>query len=357
MFSYGSVHVDANTSTVGPGYHAYVADLLSRFAHDMRITFRSDNGNGADALRLSPTEIDTLFAQWLSETAGTIESLLNQGATGLSLSMPATHVFLHGGAVATPLGPRSKAWVTATKGDGRKGFDIFPWTEPGIGGQFYLGRALFQMWTDVRFRPPATDEERGMLESIDRDLEQAYRLKPDLEIPWHEWAETLALLGKESLIATRAQLKASTRPSTEPIGYRRHDVVAHLSGGFSVRLPGSFAERWDERGTFSAWEGAQSFWFTSLTATFTSQAAPSSREALAGLAPLGGDVFEEEDAGLLRRASFGVGEDEGRTVHELRAHIAYGAQVAIATICFEHDADRAWALNTFRSILRTEEER
>lgn len=357
VFSHGSVHVDANTSTAGPGYHLYVVELLRRFADAMQVTFRADETGTPANLAPKARHVELLFASWLSSTAKQVLELLDRNATGLSLSLPATHAFLHPGALATPLGPRDRAWVRAVAADGLRGFDIFPWRDGGVGASFHFGRALFQLWTEARFRPPANEEEAGVLESIDRDLEIAYRLEPQREIPWHEWAEVLALLGKESLIATRAQLKASTRPGSEPIGYRRNDVVAHLSGGFSVRLPGSFAESWDERGTFSAWEGSQSIWFTSLTATFTSQASPSSREALAGLPPLSGEILEEEDGPLLRRAAFGVGEEDGRRVNELHAHVAYGAQVAIATICFEHDDERDWALNTFRSILRTEDER
>ncbi|MBK8169983.1 MAG: hypothetical protein IPK60_06530 [Sandaracinaceae bacterium] len=351
-----AVRATAKTSTAGPGYHRHVCDLLRRIGETFAISWT--RGNAADDSEYFFTsdhdELERQTAQWLSETATQIIAMHEAGATQMALSMPTSHAFQHNQVVATPLGPRDLAWLRAVEQNGRAGFDIFPWAELGMGAGYSLGRALSLMWTDVRWRTPVSEDETSLLEEVVRALEAAYRADPKREYPWNEWAEILAFLGKESLLATRAQLKASTAKRGEPIGYRRGDVVTHLSGGWSVRLPGDFAETWDAQGTFCAWDGTRTVWFTSVSYTPAGDPNPSIEETLAGLPPLPGETLTETEGRVLRRASFTEGSEGDQTFKQLNAYVGFSGQAGIATICFEDPDDQEWALSTWRSILRTE---
>src|SRR4051812_25215601 len=75
----------------------------------------------------------------------------------MGISLPEEVSFHHDGVVATPTGPRSRRWVSEVADAPGRGADIFPWLRRGIGADYYLGRALARMWTDVRWRPPGAD--------------------------------------------------------------------------------------------------------------------------------------------------------------------------------------------------------
>ena len=65
------------------------------------------------------------------------------------------------GALATALGPRDDAWLERALADPRIAIDILPWWADAADGRFLLNRALSLMWTEVRWRRPAVDGEKG----------------------------------------------------------------------------------------------------------------------------------------------------------------------------------------------------
>jgi hypothetical protein len=231
---------------------------------------------------------------------------------------------------------------------------VFAWWSPETNGRYFLGLALVRAWVDVRWRPPVDEAERALLDRVATWIERAHALDPDLSIPWDEQGQILALLGEESLRATRAQLKAHARSPGAPIGYRRRPVRVTLSGEWSLRIPGELAERWEERGTWVAWDARRSVWFTSMTVQGEDGApSPSTDATLAALPSLDGDDLLELERGELRGlARFVEDEHEGERVHRLEAHAAIGEHAAIGTIVFADDADREWALSTWGSLGR-----
>jgi hypothetical protein len=266
--------------------------------------------------------------------------------------MPAGHVFQHGGFVATLLGPRDEAWLRAAALDPRSGIDVYPWWQRERDARYYRDLALARMWLDVRWRPPLDDAERALMQRVATWIERAHGLDAELELPWEAQAEILTHLGEESLRSTRAQLKAEARRASRsaPIGYRRGDVIAMLSGGWSMRIDGALAETWEERGTFVAWDARRSLWFTSLTVE-TDGAPTTTEETLRSLPPLTGEELLELEHGALRGvACFVEDESEGQAIIRLEAHAAVGANAAIGTLVFVDPADREWALETWGSL-------
>src|SRR5206468_1808072 len=93
-------------------------------------------------------------------------------------------------------------------------------------------RALLAMWHEVPWREPLDAEERDVVERFQHDADAAGLALPD-----------------------------------EPVGYRRHDLVLDLSGGWRVRLPGSFVGKWEDDGArYWATDGDRAIEFESMTA-------------------------------------------------------------------------------------------
>ena len=115
------------------------------------------------------------------------------------------------------------------------------------------------------------------------------------------------------------------------------------------------AERWEERGTWVAWDAKRSVWFTSMT-VHRSDGSPTegTEDTLAHLPPLEGDEILELERDVLHGfASFHVDEDDGGTLHHrLEAHAAVAHHAAVGTLVYIDPSDREWALTTWGSLDR-----
>lgn len=354
----GGLIAQAVTSTAGPGYHAYVCEVLHALGARFEVTWDAWNPDGTPGDETGyfgtpdRAALEDTMARWLAVLAQRVRALAQEGHKDIALSLPVGREYSHDGLFATPLGPRDAAWLDAACADGRAGFDIFPWAEPGAGAGYFLGRALVRMWTDVRWRTPAAAEEREALEEVTALLEAAYTEDPSRAYPWREWAEMLALLGVDSLLATRAQLRAETAPLAPAIGYRRRDIRLTISGGWSLVVPGDFAETWDEQGTWCAWDGTRTLWFTSFSMKDAKGADRSAtvEETLAGLPNLEGEKSAFTAGKVRGIAALGRGHDKGVELQQLRAYAAVPANAAVLTLCFELETDPTWAYEVWRSL-------
>jgi hypothetical protein len=353
-----AVIVSASTGTAGPGYHRHVCELARALGEAFGIKWTVQDDSSGYFATGDGDALEQAALDWVGSVLREVRELADRGVRGIALFMPAGHAYEHGGSVASVLGPRDEAWLRRAAADPRAAVDIFPWWHEGRGGRYYLDLARVHMWLDVRWRAPLDDDERALLDRVATWVERAHAMDPELPIPWDEQAEILALMSEESLRATRAQLKAQTAHDPlaprAPIGYRRRPVRVTLSGGWTMRIPGELAERWDERGTWVAWDERRSIWFTSMTVqTAPGQPVPSTAETLAGLPALTGDEVLELERGELRSiACFVEAEHEGEPIHRLEAHTAYGPHAAIGTIVLRDESDREWALETWGSLAR-----
>jgi hypothetical protein len=353
------VRLSAATGTAGPGYHRHVATLALALGEELGIAWELE---GADStgwiVRRDDAALENAFLEGLRELASAVLAMAADGKRGFGLLLPEGHLYEHDGFVATALGPRDEAWVRAVAEDPRRGIDILPWWSAERDARYFLELARVHLWLEVRWRAPVDDGERALLEQVATWLERAHGLDPDAAVPWDEYSELLEHLGEESLRATRAHLKAksgSVLAKRSPIGYRRRPVRVLLGGGWSLRIPGELAERWDERGTWVAWDDHRSVWFTSMTVhTDDGAPSPSTEVTLESLPPLEAEELLELERGDLRGVACFVDEEhEGQAVHRLEAHAARGANAAIGTVVFVRDEDRDWALSTWGSVFHT----
>src|SRR5207248_2282005 len=103
-------------------------------------------------------------------------------------------------------------------------------------------------------------------------LRAAHDLDPGLDFPWREWREMNGHYAETGRALTKAPLAAqvarrAAKVKTGPlVGYRRRAVRVEFPDRWSVTIPGSFAEAWEDGGrTWSAWDSVCSIWVTTYT--------------------------------------------------------------------------------------------
>jgi hypothetical protein len=359
----GRLLVSAKTSSVGPGYHAYLCDLLKRLGKSLRVTWGPPEEEGDEGTRYFHTgdraALEGEMLEWLGDIAATVHQNVGRGGGWYSVSMPLGHHYETGGQVVTPLGFRGAAWFAAVAADPRKGIDVFPWWDEGLGADYLLKRALCLMWAEVRWRPPINDDETRLYESVVGLLREAHDLDPKLDYPWREWREMNGHYAITGRALTKAPLAAAVARRAEkakagpPIGYRRRPVRVEFPDRWSVTVPGSFAEAWENGGrTWSAWDGVCSLWVTTYTYLKEDGTPLGIEETLAQSRDRAGERLDYRGDRVIGRAFLDFvekGEDE-ESYWRLCGRSAAAGHLAGFTICYTDPAYRQWAVDTWHTI-------
>ena len=260
----GVVRVTARTWPAGPGYHAYLCAGLEAFAADVGVKW--DHADDSTGFARSG-DAAVLSEHFLAALRGGCRGLLPHRHGAAALGLATGHGFTHPGPVLTPLGPRSWEWVAAVAADPTAGMEVFPWWSPDLDAEFYRSRAAALMWTEFPWRPPLTEDEGELTDQVAADLEMAYSLDPAGPLPWREWAEVLTAIERDrsgftvqtaepELRRTVLERAAGLDLAEPRVGYRRYPVRVAV-GGWSVEVPGSFADGWVDDRTWVGWEGAR----------------------------------------------------------------------------------------------------
>jgi hypothetical protein len=362
----GRVIVSTKTSTVGPGYHTALCRLLRWFGEEMKVQWnllgegknnsRDETGYFVRRDRAAVEEEMLLHLRTLAEIS--VDTLDATGQTLQAWHMPIDHSYSEcPGGLRTPLGPRSNEWIRAVLADPRNGRDIYPWWDDGLTAGFFLGRALCELWSKLRWRPALMDEEFDDWDFVCDDLCRAYELDSSLDYPWREWTELIDILNDfegassvtselESVIRERAAQVPAERAL---IGYRRYPVVVRLSNGWQIRIPGAMAEAWEE-GAWSAWDGRRTVWFSHWTLGREDGQPVPAKEVLEVMNLPEGEPIEHRDGGLIGRATLGEVEEDGERLINLKAFSAVEGKAALCNIFYHDEDDFDWAVATWHSL-------
>ena len=265
--------VSASTASAGAGYHIFLVSLLKDLARDFEAAWQrpedesGDYGDETDYFFSGdPQRVFDSMTTWLQSVAKLFfDGTLDADAAGIALAMPVVTNFESDQLAVTPMGPRSREWMRATAEDGNNGKDFFAWWTPGLNAEYYRRRALNQMWTSVRWRPPVNDSEMNLLQTVAESLALAYKLDPTLDYPWAEWNEVLELNGTDG---SEKALVRGHAAGTPALGYRRGHVIVTLTGGWRIRLPGSFSDfEFNQDNDLFSLDPPREIWFTSFRFT------------------------------------------------------------------------------------------
>jgi hypothetical protein len=360
----GHVIASAKTTTAGPGYHIYTCDVLHRLGDHVGIQWDppdEESGSGDETSYFYTGDgaaVSREFLKWLKSLATLVIEQAEEGLGQMHISMPLGHRYPHHGPMVTPMGPRDLDWLRRVAADPSQGIDLFPWWNEGLGGGFFLGQALTHLWSDVRWRKPLTEAEGDLLMDVHLDLCRAHACDPTLPFPWAEWRELIehieAYFGyvarDEGDVEPLVNQKAAEATGGLLIGYRRQPVLVDLTGGWSIEVRGEFAEEWDEEGTWSAWDGRRTVWFSSFAFSGDDGSQPSTDETLQSRDLPEGERFEHHGEGVVGIASFSPQEEDGQAMWNLSGLTAAAGRLGVSNVFVPTRQDLDWALDTWRSL-------
>jgi hypothetical protein len=344
----GAVEVSAITAFTGPGYHTYVGRLLDRLGEDLSIAWSSAGLDGTSGPLDRPT-VERTHLAWLRAQLVRAAEARRTGASAVHLGTPSGVRYRVSGALATPLGPRSDAWVSEALTDPRVAIDVWPWFADATDGRYHLDRARCLLWTEIRWRPAADAAERSAILEAIAHLRRAHVLDPDLPMPWREWLELLALTREPEPLASTIQARAAaTDPSLRRIGYRR-DPVTIIHGGWTLDIPGAFSERRTDA-QWQGGDGGRSIALQPLRPPAGDGRLPADRvlESIAG--DLGPEALDHRADGLVGRARMRTDDASGLSVGVVEGYVAVTGRGAGVRVEFDDPAEWQWALDRWREL-------
>ena len=346
------ITVSANTSTVGPGYHVLLCDSIRRWTDEFAIQWPEFSGDDETTFgdeteyffRNDSKSVYDEMERWLRTLTGSFfDGTMDPDAKEIALCMPMNVLFEGDHLAITQLGPRDKDWLYRMSQGSTNPREFFPWYEMGLNAQYYLGRALTHMWSDVRWRKPATDNEERLLKSVLRLLQTSYRMDSSLKFPWSEWKEILNLLDEK--VPDYVDGKASDRAR---IGYRRANVKTCLPGSWWIKTEGSFsAFESDKDGTLCSLDPPREIWFTAYS--FSAENPEETFRRMRNEVLKQEHEFVQEGEKYISVADIKQNSEDG--IHYVLHGRSTGVLCrSILTLVFRQPSDRDWAIQVWKSL-------
>jgi hypothetical protein len=190
------------------------------------------------------------------------------------------------------------------------------------------------------------DEEKAVLNEVRENLDRAYRLDHTLEFPWREWQEILECLGTDAKIPV---VGGGSGEQLRPlIGYRRKSVRVSLAAGWTINIPGRFAEAWEDT-TWCGWDRDVTVWITAFKSE-SEGLERSANEILSDFKPDSEDVVTQETEKILGKGSIRWVEERGQRYWRLRARSAADGRFCLCTICFADPLQKPLAMEIWKSL-------
>lgn len=346
----GTVTASAKTSTLGPGYHVYVVDTLDAISLATGLQWNwADCDEASYALDRDFGRLQREMAKFLKTLAGIVASPRHAWSQNLMINWPLNAAAPQdGGFVVTPLGPISREWLekVAVAGEdellSKAGPQFFAWWNKLPDARFWRAMGRQFMWSEIRWHPPANEQEQSLYHLTLACFDRAAELDPKLQLPAKEIAELRALLETE--------VDAAPVPSRDGIGFFRGPVLFR-PGGWNVTLDGYFHEEASEEGSMTYFHGDRVVRVTPLAVGGGD--GPPTGEALMNsvAANEGGEpVIDIAEPSRLVKAWRSVSEEDGQACTHLAGGVTTDGRLAVVTITYTDPAHANWAEQVFRSI-------
>jgi hypothetical protein len=341
----------AKTSSLGPGYHAFLVKWLKSMDSALGIgwdwqdkEYRDETGYALDA------DFANLKNEMIRQLRGIAGKLLeNPDYTHIRLNVTLDFPQVLGDYFAlSQLGYFSREWFERLyNADEAEAALLSPgfyaWWNDGLDADFWRRYGLLRMWTVVRWNCPANGEDAQACRFTLRCFERARALKPDIDLPEREIAELEELLVDAEDVV----------PNKTGIGFFRNEMLHAIGEEWTLKLPGYYHTDMEDQGQTVV------YWFQDRTVRITTLAV--TRKDGTAILPdallkqVGkGDVPEltYENEHLRGSASFRYVEDEeeaGESYLQLDARMASTNLLCLITVCLGNEDDREWALEVWRS--------
>lgn len=233
--------VSAKTSTAGPGYHAYLIDVLDSVSRLAGIDFDWTNGEeaGDETGYHEHRDIELLRDESVCWLRAIRDQIVNAAAetNRFQVNMPIGFDSVASDYFAmTPMGEFSREWFeefplsddNAAKAMAEQ---IFPAWQGRDHASYWLNIARYLMLWDVEWTVPVDQRQRKRYENVIACVEYARPLDPMLEAPETELEELRGLLESG---------ESSAPPQSKGIGFRRGLMQRQLGGNWDGHIPGYF---------------------------------------------------------------------------------------------------------------------
>lgn len=231
------------TSSIGPGYHAFLVAALDAVQAKLGLKWESrgrmDDNTGYIRDRDFPRLQHTMAQSFKAACQEAIDPRGSHGRARYTENhgiFEGLNVEVDVGEVLTPFGPRPREvieqWSTLEGSElERVAAGSYPWWAQGFDGFFYSGLALSLMWRRLRWAKTFDQGEGELLTNVLSWLNEAMQLGAPPPVPIEVIGEFMELVGPN----------APDFPRPNGIGYRRRKHLVALDG-WEVRLPFSLTK-------------------------------------------------------------------------------------------------------------------
>ncbi|MCL1926778.1 MAG: hypothetical protein FWF95_06565 [Syntrophorhabdaceae bacterium] len=339
----------AKTNSAGPGYHAYLIDVL-------------------DGLGVTPVEVEdetkyynnrnfsllqNEMAAWLHGLSNKLLEMSEEGgysniAVSLSIdSTPQTDEHF----TCCPLGYFEKDFFEKVKEGEPAGIKFFPWWNKPQDALFFKNAAMNLILCEINWLPPETATEQEAVAAALGCLEKAYALNPDLEYPVAEWIEIARISGNESLVKKLHSRFGIT--GSGKLGYKRGFVSSNYNGWRFTHSGQMHFDR-EEDGSPVWWDSGKTIRVSTFSVQFKEDTVNKSESLLrsatekeAGYEPLA--LRNSEIAASIQHTQI---EENGEPLFQTRLAAALNNELVIMSLFYVDANDREWAVKVCASVAR-----
>jgi len=349
IFEKSALSFSAKTNSAGPGYHAYLIEILEEIESIIEIKwqwFDEENICGDETDYYKSRDFEALQDNMLSW----LQSLANHLAESIDLesmliSMPIGYPLIED-SILTPMGFRTKEWFVDVHKEKieilrKSGATIFPWWNKGFTDSFWYNCALTKAWVDLPWHTAYDDEERDEYDFVLDCFKKAVEMNPDLVIPQSEIDEINNYLDDEEL---------SPPPLPSGIGFKKRIMKRPLTGAWTITLPGYYYDGIENEGS------SVIYWFGDKTIRGGSMTLETKKDRsittsdIFNNKPDSDDVLEFTKGKIIAWAHIVKNEELDDEFWCLQGEVALNNNLCFITICYENDEDKQWAIDTWKTI-------
>lgn len=231
----GQITLESTTNPVGPGFHAFVCDIVEGINKEMNVKWSSFEDDIEFFEHRDFSRVQSEMTNWLQHVAAFCVDQMSDH-TNLAVAMPiGGQPKLEPGMVSMPSGPRPLSWLRSIARKESDGRDFFAWWGRDWRVDERIGWLNAALWNQTSFESPQNQEEADMQELVLRHAAKLLSEGVDLGPLTGDLADLSRAEG-----GTHAYL-FDTRAGNGTIGYRRLPISHALAAGRSVTIPGHFA--------------------------------------------------------------------------------------------------------------------
>ena len=344
----GKLCISAKTNSAGPGYHAYLIDILDGLG--IKPTSVEDEAGYYETRDYKVLQNE--MAHWLKCVGSMVVEAIDKGSSNLAVSLSMDWFPVNGleNTVCCPLGFFGKEFFQKAQAGEDVASDFFLWWNKEQDAVFFKNAATNLILCEVNWLKPELENEKVAITAAIECLEKAYRINSDLEYPSAEWLELAELMDNASL---KEELKArfgNTCKAT--LGYKRGKISSNAygwrvihSGKMHLDLESSSYVYWDDKKTIR---------LTSFTVEFKEDVQNKSEMLLenATESEPGYEPFRLSNETIAAKIMHKQGEENGQIQWETYFAAAHENSLLLITLFYEDEADRGWAIDVCNSVTR-----